>query len=501
MFTVRIKPNTLEHRLDCGFYNPNGLIASATLSSHLPIKPLSLLVDRERKITNGVRGPDWADSCFKLIRLQDCEHWTVNDRDAASITARQFEENRRCKLQLNDVVVAIGGYIGNAAIVVEPCQAVIGQHSAILPDPEKENTDSRFLLAYLNCHFAKDIFSRYVSGTVQAGINLEDLRDLAAPTPVLQAQKYIGDKVRQAEQLRAWAKYLRKSVDLVLDALALPVYVLPQMLNRVPSALLDTRLDPRPYRTHYTGLVNQIKNIPNNPVSKMAELSSGCPVSSDDFIEAGEVLLVRIRNIGFDEFIGLDIGVSKAVYAEEIKYHANENMIVLGMDGIFRAQFFLIDELPLLVNQRVAMLEATDIRAELLTHWLNRAEGQMQLNQWAVKTTVEHTSLSDIGRVRIPRLFRTIEDELADKLLNARRAYRYSRFLTTSARLLVEALIEAQIDENLLISAQVQLQASDNSLDRSIMARLKTDGLDGKGQPLFPDIDQLYALLTQAAQA
>ncbi len=183
MYKVRIKPEILEHRLDCGFYNPKGLAASEKLMSHLNVKPLSALVDRTRTITNGVRGPDWADTNYKLIRLQDCEHWIVNHDAASSISKNQYEENRRCKLQPNDVVVAVGGYIGNAAIVVEPCQAVIGQHSAVLPNPEKAQTDSRFLLAYLNCSFAEDIFSRYVSGTVQAGINLEDLRELPAPTP------------------------------------------------------------------------------------------------------------------------------------------------------------------------------------------------------------------------------------------------------------------------------------------------------------------------------
>ena len=219
MYTIRVKPEILEHRLDCGFYNPKGLAASKKLMSHLPVKPLSALVDQSRTITNGVRGPEWAETNYKMIRLQDCDDWVVNHESAASISQRQFEENRRCKLQPNDVVVAVGGYIGNAAVVVEQCQAVIGQHSAVLPDPEKSDMDSRFLLAYLNSRFAEDIFSRYVSGTVQAGINLQDLRELPAPSPSYQAQKYIGDKVRQAELLRTLADSLISTSKLLVEAL------------------------------------------------------------------------------------------------------------------------------------------------------------------------------------------------------------------------------------------------------------------------------------------
>jgi type I restriction enzyme S subunit len=497
MYTVKIKSDVLEHRLDSSFYNPIGLAATKKLNS-IQVSKISEMVDQRRKITNGVRGPEWAASKFKLIRLQDCENWIVNSDGAASISKNQFEENRRCKLMVNDIVVAIGGYIGNAAVVVDQCDAVIGQHSAVLPEPERAGVDSRFLVAFLNSKSAEAIFSRYVSGTVQAGVNLEDLRDLPAPRPDNFVQKYIGDKVRQAERLRARAKELRSSVDMVLGQLNLPTSEVPQTVNRVSIERLEARLDPRPYRTHYINLVDRIKAIKHSCVSDVAELASGCPVSSSDFVEGGEVPLVRIRNIGFDEFIDLDTGVTKELHKDEAKYQAKENMIVLGMDGIFRAQFFLSDELPMLVNQRVAMLTANNIRAELLTHWLNRPEGQMQLNQWAVKTTVEHTSLSDIGRVRVPRLDTEIEDSLADKLLSARRAYRYSRFLTICAKQLVEALIEGQLIEAELIAAEQALQAGNDLLDRRILGRLKISGIDGQGAALFEDLDELYRLLRQA---
>jgi len=502
MFNLRISPRILEHRLDSGFYNPTGLKATELLEKNMMVLPLSALVDQSRTITNGVRGPDWENTKYKLIRLQDCENWQVNHQDAASISLLQFKENKRCKLNINDIVVAIGGYVGNAAVLTEDCYAVIGQHSAILPSPESQNIDSRFLLAYLNSRIAESIFNRYVSGTVQAGINLEDLRDLPAPVVDTTAQKYIGNKVRQAEQLRAWAKELRDSVDSQLDNLKLPINEPPQMINMMSAKDMEDRLDPRPYRSHYLKLTESIESIDHESISKITTLASGCPVSSKDFIENEGIPLVRIRNIGFDDFIGLDTGVGEDVYQDSAKYHAKEKMIVVGMDGIFRSQFFIADELPMLVNQRVAMLSPTNIRGELLTHWLNRPEGQMQLNQWAVKTTVEHTSLSDIGRILIPRLDKELEERLADDLLNARLAYRYSKFLTQVAKTLVEALIEGQQTEEQLIQAQQALEDGDNTLDRAILSKLSSEGYAVEGAaPLFSDIDELYRLLASANAA
>ena len=366
----------------------------------------------------------------------------------------------------------------------------------------KASSDPYYLVSYLNCDQGQKAFKRLGRGTIIPGVSLLDVPRLPIPKVSEFVQKYIGDKVRQAEQLRAWAKLLRTSVDAHLNSLNLPINEPPALLNRVSAQTMEDRLDPRPYRTHYLCLVREIEKLPHDSISTLVELASGCPVSSNDFLENSGIPLVRIRNIGFDDFIGLDTGVSQDVYQDATKYQAKDKMIVVGMDGIFRSQFFISDELPMLVNQRVAMLSPQNIRGELLTHWLNRPEGQMQLNQWAVKTTVEHTSLSDIGRVLIPRLDKSLENKLADYLLNARLAYRYAKFLTQVAKTLVEALIEGQLTEQQLIQAQQALEDGDNSFDQAILSKLSAEGYAIEGAtPLFSDVDELYSLLEEAAQA
>ena len=432
-----------------------------------------------------------------FLRISDIDGLSVSLESAIRIPKWKHDEEYKTKLSGGDLVLSKVGTTGQVAKIPDGADVNISQNLVGI-SVCRGSVDSDYLLAVLNAPTMFLCIDRHVTTAVQGKLTLDILRTLEVPVFKEVVQKYIGDKVRQAERLRAWAKELRSSVDKVLDQLSLPTTEVPAMVNRVSTERLEARLDPRPYRTHYINLVDRIKAIKHSCVSDVAELASGCPVSSNDFIEGGEVPLVRIRNIGFDEFIDLDTGVTKALHKDEAKYQAKENMIVLGMDGIFRAQFFLSDELPMLVNQRVGMITANDIRAELLTHWLNRPEGQMQLNQWAVKTTVEHTSLSDIGRVRIPRLDTDVEEHLADKLLNARRAYRYSRFLTTSAKLLVEALIEGRLTEAVLIVTEQALQSGNDQSDRRILNRLKTDSVDGQGPALFSDLDELYRLLAQA---
>ncbi|EGT2308605.1 restriction endonuclease subunit S [Escherichia coli] len=499
----RTNSSILVERLDPNFYQPSLVENDKLIKSKGWVELQSLYDASGIGNTSAVERyySEAADSIpyisGKVIKsfnidLDECQRISLDSHK---------NELTKSALKPTDVLVIRKGDMGNACVVPSEVNEA-NCSSEVIYLKMKASSDPYYLVSYLNCDQGQKAFKRLGRGTIIPGVSLLDVPRLPIPKVSEFVQKYIGDKVRQAEQLRAWAKLLRTSVDAHLNSLNLPINEPPALLNRVSAQTMEDRLDPRPYRTHYLCLVREIEKLPHDSISTLVELASGCPVSSNDFLENSGIPLVRIRNIGFDDFIGLDTGVSQDVYQDATKYQAKDKMIVVGMDGIFRSQFFISDELPMLVNQRVAMLSPQNIRGELLTHWLNRPEGQMQLNQWAVKTTVEHTSLSDIGRVLIPRLDKSLENKLADYLLNARLAYRYAKFLTQVAKTLVEALIEGQLTEQQLIQAQQALEDGDNSFDQAILSKLSAEGYAIEGAtPLFSDVDELYSLLEEAAQA
>lgn len=499
----RTNSSILVERLDPNFYQPSLVENDKLIKSKGWVELQSLYEASGIGNTSAVERyySEAADSIpyisGKVIKsfnidLDECQRISLDSHK---------NELTKSALKPTDVLVIRKGDMGNACVVPSEVNEA-NCSSEVIYLKMKASSDPYYLVSYLNCDQGQKAFKRLGRGTIIPGVSLLDVPRLPIPKVSEFVQKYIGDKVRQAEQLRAWAKLLRTSVDAHLNSLNLPINEPPALLNRVSAQTMEDRLDPRPYRTHYLCLVREIEKLPHDSISTLVELASGCPVSSNDFLENSGIPLVRIRNIGFDDFIGLDTGVSQDVYQDATKYQAKDKMIVVGMDGIFRSQFFISDELPMLVNQRVAMLSPQNIRGELLTHWLNRPEGQMQLNQWAVKTTVEHTSLSDIGRVQIPRLDKSLENKLADYLLNARLAYRYAKFLTQVAKTLVEALIEGQLTEQQLIQAQQALEDGDNSFDQAILSKLSAEGYAIEGAtPLFSDVDELYSLLEEAAQA
>lgn len=215
----RVPVAHLTSRLDYNFYAPEAISIDERLRDGYQTASLNEIIDKSRQITNGVRGPDLQPSPFKLVRLQDREGWSIDFDRCLSISDEQFQENRRCQLREHDVVVAIGGYIGHAAIVRRAQPAVIGQHSAVLPMGENSGVDEGFLVAYLSSHNGAVHLQRYVSGTVQAGINLEDLRDVRIPVPTPEMQRHIGDAVRRADDLSFWSTRLCIAASRFVEAL------------------------------------------------------------------------------------------------------------------------------------------------------------------------------------------------------------------------------------------------------------------------------------------
>ncbi|VCW38732.1 hypothetical protein BANRA_05765 [Pseudomonas aeruginosa] len=98
----------------------------------------------------------------------------------------------------------------------------------------------------------------------------------------------------------------------------------------------------------------------------------------------------------------------------------------------------------------------------------------------------------------IPQFVLDAKEQILALVTEQERVIRASKSLTTAAKYLVESLIEGQLTEAELLTAEKALQAGNDRLDRVILSRLNTDGIDGQGPVLFGDLGELYQLLSLA---
>lgn len=508
MFIQRADSLTLTSRLDPSFYSPKGLKANAKILNCGNSYPLKELVDSNRKITNGVRGPELTDSPYKLVRLQDCNQWFVELDKCLTISEEQFNENRRCLLKKNDIVVAIGGYVGNASIVKNDTTVVIGQHSAMLSS-NPALFDSYYLLAYLNTYIAEDTFQRYVSGTVQAGINLEDLREIPVPLPKsMIAQIYIGNKVRQAELLREWANNIDVKIQGYHQAF------IPSQINldfEKKTRLVSTRQMTERMDAHfYPGVVDTYLN---QNLGYFEKLSSCCTSifngQSQPKIGLDGCEQITVANLSPNYINGqlryVEKPSNKDKFTEKgdlLMCNAAHQKSYIGKDITF-----VHTDKALLPSTEVMVIRADTSKVPasyLRTYFLSKL-GFVQI-QSTIRGITAHSYPVDMTKldIFIPSLEgKELTDWLGtdDFLVKAGIASEFSTQLTTSAKLIVEALIEGTVTEAELIAAQQALENNDDSKDKTILSKLTDKGYAVKeGKPLFSDLDALYELLDEAQQ-
>jgi type I restriction enzyme S subunit len=500
---IRLPAKDLGSRIDAGYYRPDYVAnAKRLLDSSLEHAELNSLVSGGRRTlyfgTSTLEEEQAPTDWVPFLTSDDLgdNGFFIETRARRRVAPSFLGDYPAGRLRSGELLVKVKGPNQTTAYIeTAPQYPVLVSGTIWGALVRKEVVDPHYLVTALSCPYAVTARTRLRTNLNVEFLGAEDLLSLALPKPAPLAQRYIGDKVRQAERLRERARRLRADVNRRLDAVVPAFDSTIRSVSRIDTASLEPRLDCRPYRNHFRALEMAVRSIKHDRLTDVTDIASGDPVPSDEFTPVG-VPLVRNRDIGPEGFWSTEIAVTEAYASRSPRYSASEGLIVVGMDGEFRAQFALDLELPLYINQRVAMLTARHIRPELLTEWLNRIEGQHQLNRWAVKTTVEHTNLEHIGMVLVPRLDDIEEGTLADRLQVARRSGWFARALIVAAQSLVEQLIDGRFTEADLVAAQKAIESGDRGADRAILRTLQL-GDAPAAKPLIPDFDGLYTLLDE----
>ncbi|EJF7263491.1 restriction endonuclease subunit S [Vibrio parahaemolyticus] len=477
---VRVSTNILdEARLDSSYYSNRFLeneekLANCSIAREEVFKLTSLCNcgSTPKKVeysTDGVgliRTSDVRPNRFildKIARSNDCD---IKD----STTAKA-----------GDMLYTMSGTIGYACVIPEMTEEFSFSNTiARIRLPEGSIHDIHYISTFFNSHYGYEQSLRLTSGAIQGHVMPNPFKRLKVSLPASEAQKYIGEKVRQAERLRAWAKGLLNSSDAIISS-QFEYSLAPSMRTqprRVSSALLS-------------------------PISlgpEFARASEGQATFSDsmkfgDFIDickCGDPIKSEDRVDGKYSYYGASGPIDK-----HNEYNFDGEYLIVAQDGsigcanIARGKFWANNHVWV-----VKLKAAYDIDSvcryldEHFPYWKGITTGSV-----VPKVTAEN-----LLNLQIPTAIAENE-HVGDLLRLSSRATSLSSILVNTAKLLVEDLIEGQLTESQLASAQQALEAGDDSLDRALLERMTAEGVDGEGEPLFDDIDQLYELLDKAKQA
>jgi hypothetical protein len=187
---VLIRDLEYSGRLDSEYYKPS-YVNYETLLKNRGSKPL-------KEFANFLIGPFGSaftvdnytqDKTYRYIRGKDVKALTLMNNDNVYMPKKDYDRLSRYALKENDVLVSVVASIGNAAIINSvDLPAIFSCKSAVI---RTDNINPKYLLAYLNCKFGKELLIRKERGAIQKGLNLDDLKTLDIFIPSLNFQSNI----------------------------------------------------------------------------------------------------------------------------------------------------------------------------------------------------------------------------------------------------------------------------------------------------------------------
>jgi type I restriction enzyme, S subunit len=489
-----------DKRLDAEYYEKSYRINARLISQFGRTTNLENIRSAKAPIRRGIDMPKFVElsDAPVIVTISAFEEPNVNFSKLQKIDIQQHSRFKGSHLKPGDLLIAMGGYAGKSAICPSDTPlANIGRHTArVVIDPQKAN--KYYIWSFISSSIGKLQFGREITGSVQAGINIEDLREILISMPALEVQKYIGDKVRQAERLRDRSRHLEKEINtfFIVKGWDGDLPGNSKSFKALASAINPGRLDAAFYDPAYLRLEDCLKASKSIAISTLAkQVKKGWNKDMDEFLyfEIGSIDLgsgtikpSRQRVVDAPSRAQLSIKAWD-ILVSTVRPNRKNVALVLESD----------ENLELVASNGFSVLRFPSKEEAVFYHsWLRLDAATLQMMRWNAGGSYPAIDDSIAISTLVPDFPDEVVKNQGQKWLIKFIGKDFSERLTMAAKLLVEALIEGKISEGDLKAAQKGLEKSEITLDREILARLTRKGIDFPNEPpLFPDLDALYAAL------
>jgi type I restriction enzyme S subunit len=398
-----------------------------------------------------------------------------------------------------------------------------------------DSVDSHFVSTWLNCRFAQKLIAAEQSGLARDNFDLEQVRELMIPSVDLKVQKYIGDKVRQAERLRSLGCQRQSFAVALLESLLHKIVTEDELLrvlleenglashveeifrqiesrgwirdqekyrqSRVPYIEMTERLDAGYYRPDFLANAKELGScgLTLEQIDAICEKCNCGATPVDVEYEPDGQGLVRTSDVRPNRFQEKTVMRTRRLGVDR-----NSPVAAVAGDVLFTMSGTIGYAATVPVTDEVFSFSNTIARARVMppnnpwfvAAFFNSHMGYKQSLRLTSGGIQGHVMPNPFKRLLVPVPNPRIQNFIGDKIQLADTLSRVSERLVSSAKMLVESLIERKVTEDELKHAQTRLEQDDYSADRAILSRLFEGGWDAKEtRPLFSDLDAYFETL------
>ncbi|KZE95414.1 hypothetical protein AVP43_02354 [Geobacillus stearothermophilus] len=457
----------LEANLDNNYYLPKYLETREHLwNSGLEIKTLSTLVNNEGFVTGST--PDYKEKEIKdgavLLKTVNIERNELNTSKLFYISKENHGKLKKSQLNKGDLVITVIGatdeVIGRA-IVYDGRFKNANITQSLAKFRVREQFDEYFVSTFLNSKYGHNLILQMSSSSTRRYVNNTELGQILVPIPSNEIQKYIGNKVRKAEELREEAKRLKEEAEklltqfLKLDSLEQKINkVLHLKANYVLPHDMNDRLDSEHYKKKFTILYEHLKELEQSKVKVLSlkkiieEGSYGILPDSQDY---GKGELIFIRSTDLNGYM-IDLDSCETVPDKYLtpKATVSPGDILLEIKGAIAGGAIVPDiKTNAIVNGSIFRFRVkNDFNNFYILSVLQSIIGSLQKEQHGANSVISYLSLDVINNLKIPVIDIEKQNEIGDKLKKFVENNMKAKNLIKSAKQDVEDLIEGKFDES-----------------------------------------------------
>jgi len=433
----------INDRIDAKYFHYDYM--TFNLNDYDKVKNLDQCVDF---FETGVSNFNEGELRLKRLKTSNIQNNVVLYEDL--IDCKIQKKDKRKILQKGDVVLTTygTGSIGKTAYINSDTQIVPDYTIAILRT--KSNLDSGYLMSFFSSSYGNQQVLRRVIGT--SGITLvikPHLKDIKIPIPSPEIQKYIGDKVRRAEELREEAKTLQKDIDILLevDILLEETDIINNIfhskVNWTNEINIVDRIDPNFYQKKYR---TTIEKLGDNKV----ELGELVKISKRRY-QTGDInKYIEISSIN-NSFGTID--KVEELRPEEIptsaKHQVKEGDILVSLVRPTRKAISIVTKEydNAICTGGFAVLQSKGkVPVEFLTAVLRTNFAGIQFERYCTGSTYPTINENDVVKIFIPQYSEKQINKITEKYRRIIESIYRSKKLIQEAKQDVEDLIEGNFE-------------------------------------------------------
>ncbi len=450
-----ISESFVQNRIDAQFYS----------SEYLTIEKIEFdngldYVELGEIGTNFSYGtPPYGHICDKgvpYLRIPDIEDdFFLSDSNIAFIDKEYHLKNIRNEVKAGDVLFRIKGQLGQALVVPQKLSNSHTGSSFLRFTPKSINP--YFLVCYLNSSFGRNQINRKQSNSIIQYLNIDDITSIRVPIPSPEIQKYIGDKVRKAEELREEAKRLKKEAEEILNnelnvkELLIKIDRYTEKHSWIMNSDINDRMDALYYNPQKITIKKFYKNYNLQKLKDLVDYKKGYAFKSEDYCNNTSTFLLRVSDISNNEVDMCNmLNLPDEFYQEYKDFNLINGDIVMAVTGTTGKSIVINNnKFKLLLNQnaiRMRIKEGIDISPYYIELILQSQYFQTLLKYSLYQSVQPFISMEFLNDVVIPIIDKTKIENISNLYEKSLNNLFYAKQLIQEAKQDVEDLIEGNFD-------------------------------------------------------